>query len=185
MSADKLQSRGQGDEEHPVSLDQFFTDCYEPLKKLARGELGRLFNCPDVTATVLVNECYLKLRKSGSAKKLSRLHFFRLAARSMRYHLIDLIRRGQYDKHRVKQTVLRASRITGEDCLLEDLLALDHALARLERIDTRLIELVELRLFLGLSLKEISALTGMSLSQAHRRWHLARALLSNFLNCDG
>ncbi len=169
-----------GEQEQPL-WDVFFAECYPALKKLARNELNRLYTDNHTTATVLVNECYLKLRESKGSKTLSQKHFFRLAARSMRFHLIDLIRRGQCDKRKARETVLHASRITGEECLLADMLDLDRALTWLHEINPELVELVEWRLFLGLTLQEIAAMKSLSLSKIHRQWTLARAMLSEYL----
>ncbi len=187
MANRKFDNKGKADRENPpgVNLNGFFVDFYDALKSIARCELGRVRVDSSMTATVLVNECYLKLRCGSGKKKLNKAHFFQLAARCMRFQLIDLIRRGQCDKRQARETILQASRITGEDCLLEDLIDLDRALTRLREVDAELVDLVELRLFLGLNLQEISQLTGASVSQIHRRWTVARALLSNFLGCDG
>jgi len=172
-----------GQETAPV-WDAFFSDCYPVLKKMARNELNRFYNDDHVTATVLVNECYLKLRGRRNGKKLSRKHFFRLAARSMRFYLIDLIRRGQCDKRKARETLLHASRISGESCLLADMLDLDRAMNWLHRIKPELVELVELRLFLGLTLREIADMKKLNVSKVHRQWTLARAMLSEYLDCD-
>jgi RNA polymerase sigma factor (sigma-70 family) len=61
------------------------------------------------------------------------------------------------------------------------LLALDQALARLELDDPRLVRLVELRAFGGLSMQEIAELLGVTVRTVQRDWLRARAWLGDTL----
>ncbi|PYS48154.1 MAG: hypothetical protein DMG13_26130 [Acidobacteria bacterium] len=66
-----------------------------------------------------------------------------------------------------------------------DLLALDEALAALEKIDYRKSQLVELRFFGGLTADETAAALGISVRTVHREWDLARAWLFRELQRAG
>ena len=66
-----------------------------------------------------------------------------------------------------------ASRVAGE----EDLVALDEALSRLERIDSRVSQVVELRFFTGLSERETAEALQISISTLKRDWNFAKAWL--------
>ena len=59
----------------------------------------------------------------------------------------------------------------------EDLLALDEALTKLAETDKQAAELVQLRYFAGLPLREIADILGMSPRTADRVWAYARAWL--------
>lgn len=59
----------------------------------------------------------------------------------------------------------------------EDVLAVNEALQRLERLDPRAGSLVELRFFGGLGLKATAAILGCSEEQAEAEWVAARAWL--------
>jgi DNA-directed RNA polymerase specialized sigma24 family protein len=59
----------------------------------------------------------------------------------------------------------------------DDLLALDDALARLAAADPRRAQLVRLRYFAGLTLKQAAELLGISRATADRHWAFARAWL--------
>lgn len=166
------------------AIDALFEAHYLHLKKIAHKALSGFYGDSDLTATVLVNECYLRLHSTPAGRDLDKSHFVHLAARCMRFHLVDLLRQKQCDKRQARETLLHVSRITGEECLLADMLDLDRALNRLHVVDPSLVELVELRLFLGLTLREIGQLKDISLARAHRQWTMAKALLSNFLGCD-
>jgi DNA-directed RNA polymerase specialized sigma24 family protein len=58
-----------------------------------------------------------------------------------------------------------------------DVLALDAALARLERVDARQSRLVELRFFAGLTVEETAAALAVAPITVKRDWALARAWL--------
>jgi RNA polymerase sigma factor (TIGR02999 family) len=62
-----------------------------------------------------------------------------------------------------------------------DLLALDDALQRLEQIDPRKSQIVEMRFFGGLSLEEAAEALNVSVATVRRDWSLARAWLSREL----
>ena len=60
---------------------------------------------------------------------------------------------------------------------VEDLLTLESALTRLEAIDRRGAEVVMLRFFSGLSVPEVAAHLGVSVSTVESKWTHARAWL--------
>jgi DNA-directed RNA polymerase specialized sigma24 family protein len=64
---------------------------------------------------------------------------------------------------------------------LEELLAIDAALAKLERLDPGLGRLVEWRVFAGLTLEEIAAFANRSPASLKRDWQKARAFLAREL----
>jgi len=66
-----------------------------------------------------------------------------------------------------------------------DILALDEALARLEREEPRQARIVMLRYFAGLSEKETAAVLDLSLSTIQREWRFARTLLFTQLSDGG
>ncbi len=61
------------------------------------------------------------------------------------------------------------------------ILALDHALDRLEAADADLANIVELRAFGGLTIEEAAHVLGVSPSTAKRDWRTARAWLGREL----
>jgi DNA-directed RNA polymerase specialized sigma24 family protein len=60
--------------------------------------------------------------------------------------------------------------------------ALDEALSRLERIDSRASRVVELRYFTGLSEREAAEALGIGLSTLKRDWDFAKAWLLDQLS---
>ena len=105
-------------------------------------------------------------------------HFFAAAALAMRRILVENARR----RHRAKRGGDRA-RVDLD--LAEpaapaadgDLLALDEALERLGKQDAIKAELVQLRVFAGLTIAQAAEILGLSSSTADRYWAYARAWL--------
>ena len=64
------------------------------------------------------------------------------------------------------------------------ILALDHALDRLDKVDAELTRIVELRAFGGLTIEEAAHVLGVSPSTAKRDWRTAKAWLSRELAPD-
>ncbi len=58
-----------------------------------------------------------------------------------------------------------------------DVVAIDTALLRLEKIDAPQSHIVELRYFGGLTLEETAGVVGISLASVKREWAMARAWL--------
>ena len=108
----------------------------------------------------------------------SRQHFFRAAAKAMKYILLDNARRKQGEKRggdrRRGQLVDVAS---PESMAPNELLDLNEALERLGQVYPRHAQLVELKFFAGVSQVEAAACLGISVATARRHWIFARAWL--------
>ena len=128
-------------------------------------------------ATALVNEACLRLMDGGTDWQ-NRRHFFGAAAEAMRRVLVDHARRRDAEKRggglqRVTFTNLDLG-IPGADV---DILALEDALEKLAAESPRLVRLVELRFFAGLSIEEAAAAMELSPATIKRDWSFARAWL--------
>ena len=64
----------------------------------------------------------------------------------------------------------------------DEVLSLHQALDRFRTVDERAAEMVELRFFGGLSVKEIAGVLGVSVATANRDWAAARAWLARELS---
>jgi RNA polymerase sigma factor (sigma-70 family) len=67
----------------------------------------------------------------------------------------------------------------------EQMLAVDQALRGIEALDPRLVEVVELYFFAGLTAEEVAGLLGTSARTVRRDWEKARALLTMALGDEG
>jgi RNA polymerase sigma-70 factor, ECF subfamily len=149
---------------------------YSDLRRLAGALFSRERADHTLQATSLVNEAYIRLVGSGPFE--DRNHFFGAAANAMRRVLVDHARRhcsakrGGMLEHVALDDQCASST---EEC--GEILAVHGALSRLEALDPRQHELVKLRYFAGLTLREAADVLGIGLSTAKEDWSEARAWL--------
>ena len=165
------------------ALDELFSVTYEELRRLAAA-VKRRDPAPTISPTALVSEAWLKLARSPAFVSTSPLHFKRIAARAMRQVLVEAARRRKASKRGGDGEVMF---VTFDEGLHqggssgEDLLALDDALAELERLEPRQAMLVESRFFAGLDVAETARVLEVSEATVHRDWRAAKAWLSHRL----
>lgn len=146
---------------------------YDELRKLAAANLARERPGQTLQATALVHDAYLRLVQVDSTKRWdSRGHFFAAAAKAMRRILIESARRKQLAP-RVDFEALQLAERPADDRLLE----LHDALERLASEEPVAAQIVETRIFAGLSVEEAGEALGLSRAAAYREWTFARAWL--------
>ncbi len=164
----------------PRAAEKLLPLVYDELRKLSAQKLAREAPGQSLYATDLVHEAYLRLVGSGSEPKWDgRGHFFAAAAEAMRRILVERARRKKRVKHGGGQNRVdwEATASLVEEQSSEDLVALDEALSRLAEEDPDKAELVKLRFFAGLTLREIAKVMKISLATAERHWTFARTWL--------
>ena len=157
---------------------ELFTHVYDELKRLARRHAPRGRRESTLSTTDLVHETYARLVAHVTLDTASREHFFALCGRAMRQIVIDYARRRAAGKRGGAAILLELDEADAP--ALSDpanLVALDQALEELERRDPRLVRLVELRAFAGLSPEEIAELLGVTVRTVQRDWLRARVWL--------
>jgi RNA polymerase sigma factor (TIGR02999 family) len=163
----------------PHAAEQILPLVYDELRKLAAQKLSQEKPGQTLQATALVHEAYLRLVDVDEAQHFnSRGHFFAAAAEAMRRILIEQARHKKSAKgggqHRRVELPAECQPAPGRNF---DLLALDEALDKLSRLDRRKAELVKLRYFAGLSLREAAQALGIADSTADADWAYAKAWL--------
>jgi len=151
---------------------------YEELRRMAHRQLGKEGHVQTLQTTALVHEAYLRLL-GKEFEWQNRAHFFSAAAQAMRRILVDRARARQAAKRgggleRSPIDLVDNARIEERP---EELIALDEALARLERVDERKAHVVSLRFFAGLSLEDTAVALDISLTTVKEDWSFARAWL--------
>src|SRR4051812_34062797 len=179
-----LSAIDQGD---PRAAEQLLPLVYDELRKLAARRLAREKPGQTLQATALVHEAYLRLVDVEQAQRWnSRGHFFAAAAEAMRRILVEKARR----KDRLKRGGERA-RVEVEYLDVaaprepEELLALDEALTRLAGADPQAAELVKLRYFAALTLKQAAEALGVAPRTADFLWAYAKAFLLKEMRGEG
>jgi RNA polymerase sigma factor (TIGR02999 family) len=161
-----------------------FAAVYAELKRVARRQLAGS-GALTLDTTGLVHEAYLKLVSPQGLALRDSGHFFLVAGRAMRQILVDHARRRIAIKRGAGEP-----RVVFEDDLVTDdmtpdvLIRLDRALDRLGELDTRLVQLVEMRYFAGLSIDEIADTQKLTTRTVHRDWRRARAFLYDAIHAD-
>jgi RNA polymerase sigma factor (TIGR02999 family) len=151
---------------------------YDELRVIARRLLGDQGKAHTLQPTELVHEAWIRLIDQTRARPEDQTHFLRLAARAMRFVLVDHARaKGAGKRGGGRRRVTLGDDVAADVDRAGDLVALDEALENLGRVDRDLERLVELRFFGGLKHEEIAANLGVSLRSVERDWRLARAWL--------
>jgi RNA polymerase sigma factor (TIGR02999 family) len=150
---------------------------YDELRHIARRELNARPS-DTLCTTALVHELYLKLAGRERADALDRTHLLAVAAVAMRYILVDRARHRRAEKRGgARQRVTLDDGIGAMDDQVESLLELEDALERLGELDPRLVRVVEMRFFGGMSEQETAAVLGVTERTVRRDWVKARGLL--------
>ena len=159
---------------------------YERLRAMAHARLSGRDPGASLDTTGLVHEAYLRLIDQSRAEWRDRSHFFAVAATAMRQIVVDRARRRGAAKRggAVRPELLDDAR-AGTAARTEEILAVDEALTQLGALNERLVKMVELRFFAGLSIEEVGEVLGLDARTINRDWRVARALLYRALTVPG
>lgn len=163
--------------------DRLFAVVHPELRALAARLLQR--ERPDHTLepNAVVNELYLRLLGGQPVSYHDRVHFFAIAAQTMRRILIDYARARVADKRggRQQRVGLSAVDAASPAAPCEQLLDLDTLLSALATTDPRAARVVELRFFGGLREEDVAEVLQVSVITVKRDWKAARAWLAAHL----
>ena len=167
---------------------------YEELRELAQRHLRRERSNHTMQKTALVNEAFMRLVGQQAVDWQSRAHFIGLDSKLMRRVLVDYARARLADKRGGGVGVLSLDEMAAPEPdeapdttptalqhldahTQEEVSAIDQALQRLEQIDARQAQIVEMRYFGGLTVEQTAEAIGISEATVKREWTLARAWL--------
>ena len=175
-----LRAWNQGD---PGAAERLVPLVYDELHRLAQRYMAG--ERPDHTlqTTELVNEAYVRLVDSAYANWESRTHFFGVCAQVMRRILVDWARARQALKRGAGVRALDFQEALASEALTVaklpgiDLVAIDDALKSLTAVDERKGQVVEMRFFGGLSVKETAEVLKISPETVQRDWKFAKSWL--------
>jgi RNA polymerase sigma factor (TIGR02999 family) len=156
---------------------------YSDLRRVAHRERRRVGASETMRTTALVHEAYLKLYQGGHWR--DQAHFLGCAAMAMRQALVQHARTRCAAK---RGGGVAALALEEADSVLaepeENVVALDDALDRLERVNPRLARVVECRYFAGYTDAETAAALQVTERTVQRDWVKAKALLYEALGAD-
>lgn len=172
-----------------LPFKDLFAAAYGRLLAIAHSQRRRWRGEETLSTTALLHEAYLKLACSRDPRWRDRGHFLRVAARTMRHILINYAERSRAQKRggapSTMDVLVAASRdaspisahaeIDGDR--LDELLTLDEALQRLERLNPRQAQVVEALFFGGLKVEEVAEALDVAPITVMREWRRGKAWL--------
>jgi RNA polymerase sigma factor (TIGR02999 family) len=157
------------------ALDQLMPMVYAELHRLAAGYMRNERKGHTFRPTDLVSEAYLRLANDGGQEWNDRVHFFAIAARTMRHILIEHARKRAAAKRGSGQRAVTFDEQLSSGERPEELLALDEALTALAKFDERKARVVELLYFGGLTQDEVARVLEVHINTVGRDLKLAEA----------
>ena len=170
-----LQQWSRGDDAAVVELTPLV---YEELRRLAHHYMEGQRPNHTLQTTALVNEAYLRLADQTNPNWQSRAHFFAVAAQAMRQILVSYARSNRAQKRgggAFKIELDEAAILSPEQS--QEIVDLHEALERLETLDSRKAQVVELKFFGGLNYEEIAEVLKIARMTVRRDWEFAKLWL--------
>ena len=165
-----------------AAMDELLPLVYDELRRLAGRYMRREARDHTLQASALINEAYLRLIDQTSVQWQNRAHFFGVAAQLMRRILVDHAR----SRSRAKRGggVLMVS-LAGQPVIskeIEDVISLDHALNSLAEMDARKSQIVEMKVFGGLTSEEVAEVLKVTTRTVEREWRKAKTWLKRAIS---
>jgi RNA polymerase sigma factor (TIGR02999 family) len=153
---------------------------YDDLHRLARSQLRRNGGAnASLDTTALLHEAYIKMVRVDEVHADSRGQFFSYASKVMRSIVIDICRERMTERRGggIADITLNTSISDSVARSDEDLVRISDALEELGKVSPRLVQVVEMRFFGGLTEEEIAEALGVTTRTVERDWNKARMLM--------
>ena len=162
-------------------MEEMFVVVYNELRQLAARKLRGERDDHTLSTTALVHEAWLELNKLNRIQWQNHGHFLAVAAQAMRRILIDYAVARRRQKRGGGQVVVSLDE--GDALAIahdraDELVELEEALERLQRINGRQAKGVECRFYGGMSVEETADALNVSPATVKREWAIARAWLN-------
>ena len=171
-----LAAIGQG---KPDALGELYALLYPELRRLAHSRVRRSGDLTLLETTSLVHESYLRFEKSGALAIAERAQFMAYAARVMRSVVVDMVR-ARHSERRGGDAVhveLDEAKVEASEPQEDEVLRVHESLEELAAIDPRLVQVVEMRYFAGMTEVEVAQVLGVGVRTVARDWEKARLFL--------
>jgi RNA polymerase sigma factor (TIGR02999 family) len=170
-----------------LSRERLLALVYDDLRRLAAAKMRHESAGHTLQATALVHEVYVRLLADNHQAWENRHHFYAAAGEAMRRILVDWAR----GKGRLKRGG-RSPHAALPDDVPEvhpatdpaQVLAVHEALEKLRQMDPRLCDIVNLRIFVGMTVAQTAMALGVTSRTINREWVVAKAFLRQELNLD-
>ena len=181
----KLLSEIRNGDQH--AAEELIPIVYKELRRMAAKIMRSEHPGHTLQPTAVVHEAYLRMMQGTDVSAENRTHFFAIAARSMRHVLVDHARRklaGKRGGEMQRRVELDDGfALTAEQS--EEVMAVHEALERLQKLDPRQAQVVEMHYFAGNEASEIAQALGISERTVKRDLQTARLYLKQQLASNG
>ena len=158
---------------------------YDELRRLARARLKKIPPGQTLQATALVHDAYLRILDKD-AQWGSSGDFLAAAARAMRDILVEQARRKSALKRGGDRRRIHSDKVMPVvEPPSEEVLAIEEAIQRLEKVDPRKGQIVNMRYFARMTTAETAAALGISVGTVGREWRYIRTWLERELAENG
>lgn len=155
---------------------------YDELRRIAARQMAGESREHTLQPTALVHEAWLRLNHRQTRVWHDRLHFFRVAVRTMRRILVDRSRQRSCLKYADAQNRINIDDVDLATASPDDrVLLVDSALEELQRTDPAIARIVDLKFFGGFTNKEVAWMSGISERTVERQWLYAKARIFQIL----
>lgn len=157
-----------------------FTQLYNDLKRIAHARLAGAGRQTLLDTCALINETYLRLTQANQLLPENRGQYLAYASRAMRSIIVDFVRarsaerRGGQAQRVTLSPAISDSVSSGE----EEIMRVHEVLQELSEVEPRLVTVVEMRYYGGLTEQEIATTLGVTERTVRRDWQKARLLLA-------
>ncbi|MCA9251648.1 MAG: sigma-70 family RNA polymerase sigma factor [Phycisphaerae bacterium] len=169
------------------AADQLLPLVYGELRALAGHLFEHVRPAHTLQPTALVHEAYVKLICANDPNWEGRAHFFAVAAKAMRQVLADHARKRNAEKRGGRDW----HRVTLDDALSAwqssdvDVLEFSEIIDELAKLSPRQAQIVDLRVFGGLTIEESAHVLGVGPTTVKSDWQIAKAWLKRALSDKG
>ena len=163
-----------------AAVESLFAALYQELHALAHSRLRRSPGLTLLDTTGLVHESFLRCVSAQRVSEIDRSRFLGYAARVMRSVVIDYVRQRQAERRGGEAVHVTLDTSVADSVSVPDdyLLRIHEALDEIAGNDPRLVQVVEMRFFAGMTEGEIAQTLGIAERTVRRDWHKARVLLA-------
>jgi RNA polymerase sigma factor (TIGR02999 family) len=169
------------------SIADGFKEIYPQLRSMASVLMRQERASHTLQPTAIVSEAFLRLAHRNPGEFANANNLLAVTAHAMRCVLVDHARsRGAAKRGATKRGGDAALAFLADDSRMDpaDVFAIDEALTELEEMDARAAQVLECKVFAGMTVAEISEALGISRPTVNRDWRFGRAFLAQKLGIE-
>jgi RNA polymerase sigma factor (TIGR02999 family) len=163
-----------------AARDELFSRLYDELRRLAHRRLTSAARNTLLDTSALLHETYLRMAKNNDLRFEDRGRYFAYASQVMRGVVVDFARARASQRRGGGRAMVTLDTDIVDAAAADEgqILRIHEALDELLCIDERMVRVVEMRYFAGLTEQEVALALGVTDRTVRRIWEKARYLLA-------